>query len=180
MASSFMPQMIRSLSIASNVPPKLQNSANARSSATNVAIDSPGLLLRLLKRKRSTISDGAGLKCLDSVSTRLAYDLSPGLSGESRFRRVLYVDGPISERNTALFFSAPSMPFATKKCVPRIAASRLYCRRNLRLGPVYLTSHPRRQICRDLSTRRASKSHQSNQVQLKSQHARTAKMRIQQ
>ena len=66
-----------------------------------------------------TISEGAGLKCFDKAATRSSYDLSPGFSGDTKFRSVLYVEGPITDRNTSRFFSALSIPFARKKCSTR-------------------------------------------------------------
>ena len=75
----------------------------------NVDTDSPGLRERL---HLSTISDGFGLKCLDSTSTSAPYSLSPGLSGA---RRILYLDGPMTERKTARFLSAAVMLLAMKK-----------------------------------------------------------------
>ena len=88
---------------------------NVASSKTNFATDSPGLLARLWNLNRS----GAGLKCFVSVSTNTAYDFSPGFVEDSRFRSVLLVAAPITDRRTARFFSAASIPFATKKCSSR-------------------------------------------------------------
>lgn len=59
--STLILHTIRPLSITFSVAPKLQNLARDRSSATNVAINSLALRIRLWNLYRSTISDDAGL-----------------------------------------------------------------------------------------------------------------------
>ena len=88
MLRSFTPQTKRSRSMSSNVVPKSQYSESDRSSATYVAIDSPAFRTREWNLKRSTMTEGIGLKCFDRAFTSSSYVFSPGLFGD-RFRSVL-------------------------------------------------------------------------------------------
>ena len=72
--------------------------------------------LTLLANDREICISPRSPICLNSTSTSAPYSLSPGLSVATRLRRILYVNGPMTERKTARFLSAATKKYSTFYC----------------------------------------------------------------
>ena len=81
--------------------------ANERISDTKIATDSLGFRKGLwnLKYQQSRTD---GVKCTENV-IKVSYAFLPSFAGVGKFPSNLYVAGPITDKNTALFFSASSI-----------------------------------------------------------------------